>query len=99
MSEKDQAAARPQNSGQLGNRLAQRTAVRESKRAHQDVDALVVDGQAVVRVSPRTGRQLPNGAAARGGAGTGWERVDWAVGEQTFVMWDLKHGREAPFRV
>jgi hypothetical protein len=30
---------------------------------------------------------------------TGWERVDWAVGEQTFVMWDLEHAREAPLRV
>jgi hypothetical protein len=30
---------------------------------------------------------------------TGWERVDRAVGEQTAVMWDLKHAREAPFRV
>jgi len=30
---------------------------------------------------------------------TGWERVDRAVGEQTAVMRDRKHAREAPFRV
>jgi hypothetical protein len=30
---------------------------------------------------------------------TEWERVDWAVGEQTFVMWELKHDREASFGV
>lgn len=40
-------AARPQNPGQLSNRVAQRADVRESKRAHQDVDALVVYRQAV----------------------------------------------------
>jgi hypothetical protein len=30
---------------------------------------------------------------------TGWDRVDRAVGEQTFVMWELKHTPEAPFHV
>jgi hypothetical protein len=30
---------------------------------------------------------------------TEWERVDRAIGEQTFVMWVLKDGPEAPFRV
>jgi hypothetical protein len=30
---------------------------------------------------------------------TGWQRVDWAVGEQVFVMWDLKQTRDPPFGV
>jgi hypothetical protein len=30
---------------------------------------------------------------------TGWDRVDRSVGEQTFVMWELKHTPEAPFHV
>jgi hypothetical protein len=30
---------------------------------------------------------------------TEWERVDRAIGEQTFVTWVMKDGPEAPFRV
>jgi hypothetical protein len=30
---------------------------------------------------------------------TEWERVDRAIGGQTFVMWVLRDGPEAPFRV
>ena len=29
----------------------------------------------------------------------GWERVDRAVGEETFVFWALEHAGEPPFKV
>lgn len=66
----------------------------ERRRFHPFATAYLVyesrDGLVVCCQTERLRGEVPE---------TGWERVDWAVGEQTFVMWDLKHAREAPFGV
>jgi len=66
----------------------------ERRRFHPFATAHLVyespDGLVVTCQTERLRGEVPD---------TGWERVDWTVGSQTFVIWDLKHDLEAPFRV